>query len=208
LKIISVEQGSESWLEYRRSRIMATDASAILGLSPWVNTFDLWQQKLQMVAPTIVNDKMRRGSELEPIAREEFNNKFLRNMIPMVVESSEHFWAAASLDGYCNDTNEILEIKCPGYDTHQLAIQGEIRPYYMAQMQHQIFVTRANQCMYWSYNPDMSEKFVMIEVLPDYEYIEKMIEIEKKFYFENMQEMVAPEKIKPFRTKFRELKEQ
>ena len=42
-------QNTPEWLEWRRSRIGASDAAAILGVSQWDSAFDLWQRKLGII---------------------------------------------------------------------------------------------------------------------------------------------------------------
>lgn len=195
MKIIKdIEQGTEAWLEWRRSRITATDAGVILGLNPWTNPIELWKQKLQMVPPIQVNDRMNRGRELEPIARQEFIHLMGIDMVPLVVESDEYFWCGASLDGFNEEINTILEIKCPSLASHRAAIDGVIAEYYMSQVQHQLFCTGAEKCYYWSYHPDVSQKCAVIEITPNLEYIKNMVEKEKYFYEVNMCQMIEPEK--------------
>ena len=40
-------QQSEEWLEFRRSRIGASDAPIIMGVSPWKTHYKLWVEKIQ-----------------------------------------------------------------------------------------------------------------------------------------------------------------
>lgn len=192
MQIVDLVQGSDAWLEYRRMRIMATDSSIILRLNPWCTPLELYWQKMQLIPAIEQNSAMKRGSDLEPVARQIFMDEFDIPMTPCVVESDEYFWAAASLDGLSNCHKYVLEIKCPNFDTHRFAVQGSIKPYYMAQIQHQLFVTRSEKAFYWSYHPDAEIKTAMIEVYPDLEYIDKMIDLEREFYEYNLCGMNEP----------------
>jgi putative phage-type endonuclease len=203
MKIIPFDQGSEDWLAYRRKRIMATDCGILLGLNPWSTPYDLWRQKLQMVPPIESNERMRRGQLLEPIARDMFIKEKSINMTPMVVQSSEYFWMAASLDGISDDKTSILEIKCPGLDTHLLATNGQVKDYYYSQMQHQLLVTECQICYYFSYNPDCKNQSACLEIVRNEEYIKNMIEIEKRFYKENLCGRNEPDKTWTFKTKMK-----
>ena len=139
MKIISLAQGSQEWLDWRKTRITATDASVIMGVNPFKNVSTLWKEKLDIVAAPTANERMLRGQELEPVARQLFIEETGIDVEPLVVESDEFYWMGASLDGI-NDTRKIIiEIKCPSSDTHLLAVDGSIRPYYMVQMQHQLY---------------------------------------------------------------------
>lgn len=191
-----LNQGSEEWLLWRQKNITATDCSVILNKNPFNSPFDLWEEKLLMKPRQEVNKAMLRGQQLEPEAREIACNELGIEFEPACVESSEYPWMVASLDGLSPCLEYILEIKCPNSATHIFAIEGGIHNYYMAQMQHQLCVTGANLCYYMSYNPDYHCKFKILEVLPDKEYIAELIEMEHKFYEENLCQMKEPYRLK------------
>jgi len=58
----------------------------------------------------------------------------------------------------------VLEIKCGGAKLHALAAKGAIPEYYQHQMQHQLLVTGASKCFYYSFD---GSDGICIEVLPD-----------------------------------------
>jgi len=195
MKIIEFEggQGSEEWLSWRRSRITATDCSCILGINPWKTAFDLWQEKLEITLPEPFNERMARGQKLEPEARDLFIKETGIQVEPMVIEHHELWWHASSLDGINSFKTKIVEIKCPSKDTHNLALEGGIKPYYEAQMMHQLFTSGAEICYYVSYNPDAKQKLVILEVMPNQKYIKDMLEKERYFYEVNLCTMKPPE---------------
>jgi putative phage-type endonuclease len=170
-----VAQGSTEWLELRRSKITATDAAVILGLNPWKNKNQLYKEKITGEAPVILNERMKRGTELEPIARDLFCIKTMKNMVPKVFVRD---WAMASLDGI-NVENEILEIKCPGKKVNAMAINGIVPDYYYAQMQHQMYVCSSQLVYYFSFD---GVDGIIIEISRNDDFIENMVEQEKKFY--------------------------
>lgn len=197
--IIDCEQGSPEWLILRKNKITATDASVILGVNPFKPIKKLWQEKWGLIAGDPMNAAMERGQKLEPIARKLANESLGYDFVPIVATHDIDQWCMASLDGYDHKFNVICEIKCPGLDTHNLALEGQIKEYYTAQIQHQLHVTGASLCMYISYNPDAKEPFHVISVMPDKEYIEHMIKKEEEFYCNHMLEFVppaGPEKLK------------
>lgn len=183
MKIVDLIQGSPEWLEYRSDRIMATDASVILGVNPFMDAFTLWEQKLGFADPSPENDSMRRGRLLEEEARQLFIKLTGIEMKPVVCESSERPWQAASLDGLSTCRKYILEIKSPKEDTHRFAcIEGGVPVYYIAQMQHQLCVTGAEKAYYFSYRPEADQTYAIVEVFPDQEKIEYLCEKEADFY--------------------------
>lgn len=168
MKRINVEQGSKEWLRWRKTVITATDCPAIMGSSPYVTPYKCWQRKLDLVQEQSSNAAMERGRRLEPEARELFNKTYGFEMNPAVIESSEFQFLGASLDGITTLGNYIIEIKCGGVKLHDMARNGEIPEHYMDQMQHQLLVTRAEKCFYYSYN---GHEGICIEIKPDPEFI-------------------------------------
>lgn len=178
-------QGSDAWLALRKTKITATDASAIMGINPWKTALQLYNEKLSDEPPKKANERMQRGTDLEPIARDLFCVLTGHKMVPKVIIND---WAMASLDGI-NDWNEILEIKCPGAKDHALAVSGKIPEYYYPQLQHQMYVCDSEKAFYFSFD---GIDGVIVEVKRDDQYIEKMIAEEFKFYMQ-LQKKTPPE---------------
>ena len=177
-------QGSQEWLSLRKTKITATDSGVILGLNPWKTPLQLWEEKLGLRELQPVNDKMREGSLLEEEARKFVNEKrHYNNFRPIVLQSTIYPFMMASLDGFDDNRGDpiprILEIKC-GKRSHELALNGEIPPYYMAQLQKQMFVSQISTISYFSYRND--DDNIEIIVNRDDAFIEKMIKAETKFY--------------------------
>lgn len=169
-----LEQGTPEWLALRKTKITATDSSVIMNVNPWKTRLQLYEEKIADKQPMEPNQAMKRGTDLEPIARELFNLKTGKNMIPMVVVKD---WTMASLDGISE--NEILEVKCPGERDHAIALSGKIPDHYYPQLQHQMWVCNSSKAYYFSFD---GIDGVIVEIKRDDAYIEKMIEEERKFY--------------------------
>lgn len=186
MKILQLEQGSQSWLSYRQKHIMATDAAIVLGLNNFKDMHQLWQEKMGFVQPEPVNDFMIRGQLLEKIAREQLNEQLGINFEPVVIESIDYPWMGASLDGISNDKSAICEIKCMKLSKHLQVSIDTLDPCHYAQMQHQLACSKADLVCYASYHPDAPDPLTYFEIYPDDEYIKNMIEKEKEFFFETM----------------------
>lgn len=119
--IVMLELGSrDEWLQARGKRIGGSEASAVVGLNPYMSNTDLWSIKTGRREAEDISDKpyVRYGHDAEPLLRELFkldfpdykvgyrdNNLFLNSKYP---------WAHASLDGWLQDPEGrtgILEIK-------------------------------------------------------------------------------------------------
>ncbi len=181
MKIINLEQGTDEWLQWRRSILTASDASSILDVNPYCDAMELRLRKLGFIPDNECTPAMKRGQEMEPIARDHYHsiNKH-QNFTPAVVESSEFPFLGASLDGITDDGKCILEIKC-GEKSYKMAENVEIPDYYMSQIQHQLICTRAEICYYFCFN---GEKGITMEVLPSADFEAHYLPLAEKFWME------------------------
>ena len=110
----------EEWLEARAGRIGGSEASAVVGLNPYMTNTELGEIKTGRKHPEDISDKpyVKYGHDAEPHLRDMFtldhpqykvgyvdNNLFVNSRYP---------WAHASLDGWLLDQESrlgILEIK-------------------------------------------------------------------------------------------------
>lgn len=176
LELIEIEQGSPEWFALRKTKITATDANIIMGASHWKTRIQLYHEKLSEETQSYINERMQRGIDLEPIARDLFNVKTGLNAKPVVIVKD---WAMASLDGLCCDSGAIVEIKCPGSKDHVVALSGKVPDHYYPQVQHQMYVADVQMAYYFSFD---GMDGVIVKVKRDDKYIEKMLIEERKFY--------------------------
>ena len=147
---IKLEQGSEEWLEWRRRFRMASETPAVMRLSPYATPQHVRNAKAGKSG--FVNAAMRQGTEQEPIARAWFEDQTSELMRPAVYVNGRY---GASLDGISLDGKSILEIKTPyteSGDRWERIFAGDLTAYDMAQVQHQLMVTEAEECYFlvWS----------------------------------------------------------
>lgn len=169
-------QGSQEWHDLRKTKITATDACAIMGVSPWKTPLKLYNEKISQENNNFVNDAMKRGIELEPIARDLFCLKTGLTVYPKVVVND---WLMASLDGMSECGKYIVEIKCSGEKDHLIALSEKVPDHYYPQLQHQIYVCNVDFAYYFSFD---GLDGCIVKVERDDKYISKMIKEEKKFY--------------------------
>lgn len=169
-------QATPEWLALRKTKITATDAPIIMGASHWKTRVQLYHEKIQENTSNFVNERMQRGIDLEPIARDLFTIKTGIHVEPRVVVKD---WAMASLDGISACGNYIVEIKCPGEKDHAVAVSGKIPDHYYPQLQHQMWVCGLDYMYYFSFD---GADGVVVTVERDYLYCGKMIDEEMKFY--------------------------
>lgn len=184
---IDVEQGSPEWLALRRDKIGASDAPAIVGVSPWATPYQKWMEKLLEVdIPD--NEHMKYGRENEPKARALYTDLTGIFIHPTVAINNKFDWMMASLDGYNHLEKVAVEIKCPGQKDHELAVSGEVPKKYYPQLQHQLAVIGLDSIEYFSYR---NGEGVIVTVSRDDEYIENLFKHEFEF-LKCMRELTPP----------------
>lgn len=182
MKILNLKPDTQEWLQWRKTIISSTDAASIMGVNPYCKLDKLKQKKLGLISEEPVNQYMQRGKNLEAEARNKFNKDNDMDMQPLIIESSEHPFLGASLDGFCrigDDTCFILEIKCPQNKSMNEAKKGNVKQLYIAQIQHQLLTTGADTCFYYCYDGIDGHT---IEVYPDKDWQNEYIPKAEEFW--------------------------
>lgn len=174
-----MQQGSEEWLKFRKTRIMASDAPVIMGVSPYKDMGKLWLEKRDILNDSCPSYVMKKGKEFEVIALSEFHNMTGIYTTPLVITCPDLKWMGASLDGISLERDIIVEIKYNNKLCHEMAKSGIVPEHHYPQLQHQLAVVNLNKAYYFSYN---GFEGILVEVLKDEDYIKKMIEKEFEFW--------------------------
>jgi len=179
MKRIELEQGSKEWLEWRRGKRMASETSSIMGINPYSSAGQVRKDK-QGLGGAFVTEAMQRGHDEEPKAREAYEEATGILYQPAVFEDGEY---GASVDGITMEGDQLLEIKSPtkGRDSPrwQEVADGAISEYDYAQVQHQMMVTGAADCVFlvWS-----GEEYVSTVVPRNPEFFDKIREAWDEFW--------------------------
>jgi putative phage-type endonuclease len=125
-----------------------------------------------------INEKMQLGIDLEEKARSEFEIEKGNIFLPRTCECSNISYIGASFDGLSRDFREAVEIKC-GKASFKMASKGIIPQYYVAQMQHLMYVAGLDCINYFCFNEN---NFINIILNRDNQYITNLIEKEMEFW--------------------------
>lgn len=194
-----MEQRSAEWHAFRRSGIGASDCPAIMNESPWKTAHDIWLSKVGLGEDQFMTTAMQKGIDLEPLALEWLEREHKISFKPIVMKHKTISYMYASLDGYNEQLNFIVEIKCPGSKVHEMAKDGIIPKHYVGQLQHQMCVADVQEMWYFSFDGHTG---YIVKVERDEEYIGNMLEKQKVFwqYVENFIEPELSEKDYEYRT--------
>ena len=71
---VTICKDRAEWLEARKDGLGASDASALLGISPWKTNVQLWEEKTGLTVPEDIGDKpqVKYGNDAEPLLRAFF----------------------------------------------------------------------------------------------------------------------------------------
>lgn len=161
------------WKAWRLAGLGASDAPVVMGVSPWRTRLELWEEKTGAAVPDQGNWATRRGHDLEPKARANYELSHGTAMPVTFVQHKEFAFIRASLDGYNEAENICLEIKCPGKDDHATALAGKVPEKYYPQLQHQLLASGAKCVHYYSF--DGKDSFALVVVEPNEIYIEELL---------------------------------
>lgn len=170
---------NEQWLAWRRGGIGSSDAATIMGVSPWRTPYQTWKEKVYGNTEQLDNSSMKRGRELEPVARSWFEDRMKVSVFPQNKTHPNQDFIRASLDGLDLEGKVLVEIKCPNKDDHFVAINKKVPEKYIPQVQHQLLVTGLDGMYYCSFD---GQDGAIVEVARDNAYIAAMFEEEQKFW--------------------------
>ena len=136
----------------------------ILGISSFKTPFQLYQEKIGERPETVETFIMRRGKELEAPARELYEMETGFSVFPTCLAHPVLPWLKASLDGITPDQERIVEIKCLGKTAHEAAFDGIVPAEYEWQCQHQLLVSGAKVCDYYSFYDSQG---IRVEIEPN-----------------------------------------
>lgn len=175
---VNLAQGGDDWLAWRRDGITASDASILLGHSPYKTRWRLWAEKVGYCEEVDLsgNPLVRYGRQHEDSARAAYERQVDDIVLPMCVQSSRIAVLRASLDGL-NSAGEPVELKCPSDTTWaqvcQQGTQSAAYRLYDCQVQHQLLCTGAPRgwLVFW-HGEDPLQVF---EVLPDRARLQRLL---------------------------------
>lgn len=173
-------QGSPAWLEWRRQGIGGSDLVGILGLQPpWKGDIPTRASVLAQKVDGVEGERnfaMRRGTRLEPVARAAYEERHRCTAPPACVEDEKSPWMRVSLDGLCRQRHFegppwVLELKCPGWESHSMTLAGVVPDYYRSQIQWQLLITGLELLHYASYSEHQryaeEDRLATVIVTPD-----------------------------------------
>ncbi len=169
-----IEQGSSQWLELRSNYFTASSSGKWVAVEKRNKT----QEKAAMTAicktlaqmsgcemkPHFEDWSMKRGTELEPKAREAYTTETGRTVEEVGFCSRDDIMAGFSPDGFIDERKGMLEIKCPEPQTHVKYIlePDHLIEYCYTQFHHEMAVSGCKYVDLYSYCPGLPSVLVRV----------------------------------------------
>lgn len=153
MNIHNLIQGSQEWLAVRREHFTASEAAAMLGLSPYTTRNELLEQKATGVVPDVDASTQRlfdRGHESEATARLIAEKIIGAELYPCTgSESVNGLPLLASFDGLT--MSEEVEFEHKLFNAKLAAFistENDLPDTHWPQVEHQLLVSGANKCLF------------------------------------------------------------
>jgi hypothetical protein len=183
MQILNHAQGSDEWLKARLGVATASNFDKII-TSTGKESATLEKYALQLATekmlvelePSYKSDAMSRGNELEPVARETYQQATFEQVQEVGLMLSDCGNYGYSSDGLIGDDG-LIEIKCPLATTHfKYLLDNKCPTDYWQQVQGGLWVSDRNWIDFVSFNPNFKEdrQLFVIRVTRNEEFIEKL----------------------------------
>jgi len=169
-------QGTQEWKQMRAGKVTASRVADVIaktksGYSASRANYmtELVIERFGVINEGFTNTAMQWGTETEPLARIEYENRNLVSVdeIDFVNHPLIEF-AGCSPDGIVGDG--LLEIKCPNSATHFEYLLADVVPEkYKPQMAWQMACTNAEWCDFVSYDPRCPDGLQYFQIRYEYE---------------------------------------
>ena len=121
-EILTLQQGSEAWHEHRRASLNASDAPAMLGISPYKSRAELVRERATGIAPDVTPAQQRifdRGHSIEALARLQAEAVIGEDLSPCVGTSGKF---SASFDTvWASEAARVIQIPHRAPDANAFA---------------------------------------------------------------------------------------
>lgn len=185
-----MEQGSQEWIDWRRSGIGASDVAPLMGILRYSTPYKIWSEKVGLSTGFAGNFATQRGTEMEAKARSLYEFLEMEDMPPALAIHPKWDFCRVSLDGFSSELSRVLEIKVPGKEAHSIAMSGQVPDWYIPQVQYQLAVTGANELHYLSLGPD--DTHALIKVSPNLDLQAEIIVKVQDFWKNHILAKVPP----------------
>lgn len=207
--ILNCDQRSAEWHQARVGKLTGTAAADMLATIKTGEAAARRDLRMRLVCErltgqsqedTYINVAMQRGIDKEADALAAYEALTGELALPVGFVAHDTLPAGCSPDGEVNSYTGILELKCPKTATHVGYIRGgKVPAAYLPQIQHNLWITGAEWCDFFSFDDRLPEPLQCFRVrlrredvdLKAYELLVRMFLAEVDKEIEALTGMVA-----------------
>lgn len=158
MKTLNLVQGSQEWHEHRLTHFNASDAPAMLGVSPYKTRTKLLHEIATGIVDADIDEATLRrfedGHRFEALARPLAEGIIGDSLSPVVGVEGK---LSASFDGITFDESFIFEHKTFNCSLKDVKDSNQLPEQYRAQMEQQLMVSGASKCLFMATKWDDEE---------------------------------------------------
>lgn len=184
----------DEWLKWRATGIGGSDVSVLFGVNRFRSIFDLWREKTgQKELAESSSEAAHFGTILEETVKREFMDRTglkvrAKNVL---LQSIKYPFMQANLDGIINENGEKVIFEAKTATEYKASEWEEGVPWeYQLQVQHYFAVTGYRKAYVAALVG--GNKFFIHTLYSDEELIEKIIEVEARFWSVNVLGRISP----------------
>jgi putative phage-type endonuclease len=113
MKLVSLEQRTPEWREFRKRGLGSSHIPSIMGCDPYNSIYDTWAKITGKKTEKKTTLPMNKGTDSEKEALKWLCTTTGKVYKPIVVQHKKYPFLYASIDAYCEDDHSLVEIKTP-----------------------------------------------------------------------------------------------
>ena len=187
---------SAEWeMERHKLGIGGSEAAAIAGMNPYSSAFTVYWDKVGKGKPVDVSESMRQGSDLEEYVAKRFCEQTGKKVkrYEYMLQSKKYPFMLADVDRFVVGENAILECKTSlNRDSYSYEDANNIPAYQLIQCLHYMVVLGVKRAYLATLIFGKDFKVVEINASDFTEDMQSLIEIERRFWEENVLKEIPP----------------
>ena len=193
-KISTAGLSKEDWRILRQGGIGGSDAGAVCGVNPYISPLDVYKSKTEeLQEEEEEKEAIRVGHDLEEYVAKRFSEAtgLKVRKSNYMYQSVEHPFMIADVDRLIVGEDAGLECKTVNAYGESNWKDGRIPLHYLMQCYHYMAVT--GKRVWYIAALIMGRDFVYYRIDWDDEVIDKLKDIEREFWFENVSKRILPD---------------
>lgn len=171
--ILELSQGSKEWMEFRATHYGASEAAAMLGISPYMSRTDLLKLKAtgqDQEHSDFTKKLFQNGHDTEAAARSLLEQDMGEDFYPVTCSKDK---LSSSVDGLTLDGSVAFEHKLLNNGLYEAVLSHQVPDHYMAQCQQILLVTGAERVIFMC-SDGTRECRASLEILPDQSWFDRI----------------------------------